>query len=290
MLGNSDKSVKKIMNDVGVVVKDHISKLFFKINEENKCMQTTIDYIKNMPIVLKLEKELKESRIEIDRLKSLLENDDSQMIKLKMNEINNNKTSTSYDEISKLVSDKVYEKSSTSDLLKMYLETSESDDDEDENDTIACKEEKTPIEIPYKHFLGLPKLDLDGAECSNSETETCGELDEDSVKNPDGETGKVFAYESDHETDHETVEEPVEESDHEPVEESVEESVEEPVDNSDHESVDGSEEELEVDEVEINGKLYFATDDKNGVLYDVDEDGDIGDEIGYLKNGKAFFS
>ena len=59
-----------------------------------------------------------------------------------------------------------------------------------------------------------------------------------------------------------------------------EESVEEEV----------SEEELEVDEVEIDGKMYFATDDKNGTLYSVDEDGDIGDEIGYLKNGKAFFS
>ena len=61
-------------------------------------------------------------------------------------------------------------------------------------------------------------------------------------------------------------------------------------DEDDEDDEDESEEELEVDELEINGKLYFTTDDKNGILYSVDEDGDIGDEIGYLKNGKAFFS
>ena len=50
------------------------------------------------------------------------------------------------------------------------------------------------------------------------------------------------------------------------------------------------EEELEVDEITINGKEYFTTDERNGILYEMDKDGDIGDEVGYLKNGKPFFS
>ena len=32
------------------------------MNEENKTVKSTIDYLKNMPIVLKLEKQLKEAR------------------------------------------------------------------------------------------------------------------------------------------------------------------------------------------------------------------------------------
>ena len=53
---------------------------------------------------------------------------------------------------------------------------------------------------------------------------------------------------------------------------------------------ESSEEEEEVEEIEIDGKMFFTTDDKNGKLYAADEDGDPGDEVGYLKNGKAFFS
>ena len=38
------------------------------MNEENKTVKSTIDYLKNMPIVLKLEKQLKEAREEITRI------------------------------------------------------------------------------------------------------------------------------------------------------------------------------------------------------------------------------
>jgi hypothetical protein len=107
MIENSNNTVEKMMNDVGVVVKDHFTRLIFEMNEENKCVQSTIDYLKNMPIVLKLETELKEARKEIARLRSLLEHDDNETIKLNMQEINEPETPTSYDEISKLVTDKV---------------------------------------------------------------------------------------------------------------------------------------------------------------------------------------
>jgi len=189
MLENSSNTVEKMMNDVGVVVKDHFSRLIFKMNEENKSVQSSIDYIKNMPIVLKLEQELKEARDEIDRLNSLLGNDTSQTIKLKMQELNEKDSMTSYDEISKLVSDKIEQKTSVNDFMTMYLNNQESDDDDDEPNT---KEEKTPIEMPYKHFLGLPKLYLDGAECSN-ESESESESESEGINDDNGEVVKQEA-------------------------------------------------------------------------------------------------
>jgi hypothetical protein len=49
------------------------------------------------------------------------------------------------------------------------------------------------------------------------------------------------------------------------------------------------EEEESVEEVEINGTRYYVTDQKNGKIYAVEEDDDVGDEVGYYMNGIAKF-
>ena len=291
MIENSNNTVEKMMNDVGVVVKNHFSRLIFKMNEENKCVQSTIDYIKNMPIVVKLQEELQQAREEIAQLKSQLENNNVEPIKLKMHEINEAENKTSYDEISKLVSDKVNEKekSFAKDFMSMYL-NKESDEEkgDDEDYTSVSNEKKTPIEMPYKRFLGLPKLDLDGAECSNNEEDDEEEEDEDEVEDePEEEEAEVEEEDDVEEAEEEEAE--LEEDDDEEEKAEVEEEDEEE-EAEEEEAEEEEDEELEVDEIEIDGKLYFTTDDKNGTLYSVDEDGDIGDEIGYLKNGKPFFS
>jgi len=46
----------------------------------------------------------------------------------------------------------------------------------------------------------------------------------------------------------------------------------------------------EVMEIIIRGKTYYTTDDQNGVIYDLDEDGEISVEVGYFKNGKHHFN
>ena len=61
--------------------------------------------------------------------------------------------------------------------------------------------------------------------------------------------------------------------------------------NSDNDSDNDSDEEsLEVDEVEINGCVYYTEDEDNGTLYRRLEDGEIGEKLGHLKEGAAFFS
>ena len=47
------------------------------------------------------------------------------------------------------------------------------------------------------------------------------------------------------------------------------------------------EEETEVYEVTIRGKKYFTTDQKNGKIYTMDKDGEVGDELGKFVNGVA---
>jgi hypothetical protein len=51
--------------------------------------------------------------------------------------------------------------------------------------------------------------------------------------------------------------------------------------------VSPQEDETEVYEVTIRGKKYFTTDQKNGKIYAMDKDGDVGDEIGKFVNGVA---
>jgi len=49
------------------------------------------------------------------------------------------------------------------------------------------------------------------------------------------------------------------------------------------------EEDTEVVEVNINGKTYYATNEINGIIYDVDENGDVSLEVGVYKNSKPIF-
>ena len=49
------------------------------------------------------------------------------------------------------------------------------------------------------------------------------------------------------------------------------------------------EDDEEVFEIEIDDISYFATDDENGILYEMTEDKDIGKKVGIIKNGEPIF-
>ena len=98
----------------------------------------------------------------------------------------------------------------------------------------------------------------------------------------------------DHEHDEETKvdeeEEEVEEEkevSEEEKEEEVEKEVEEEKEVSEEEKEEVEEEEVFL--VTIDGKSYFTTNEKNGMLYGVTSDGDVGEEVGYYENGEAGF-
>ena len=56
------------------------------------------------------------------------------------------------------------------------------------------------------------------------------------------------------------------------------------------EVIEGDEEEVDVEEIVLEGKKYYTTDKDNGIIYEYLEDGEIGEEIGRLEEGKLFLS
>jgi DNA polymerase III gamma/tau subunit len=95
------------------------------------------------------------------------------------------------------------------------------------------------------------------------------------------------AKEETEEVEEEEEEEEVEEAEAEEVEDTEEvEEVEEEKETEEEEKVE-DDQETEVYEVTIRGTKYFTTDSKNGTIYAMDENGDVGDEVGQFKNGIA---
>ena len=43
-------------------------------------------------------------------------------------------------------------------------------------------------------------------------------------------------------------------------------------------------------EIEIDDITYFATHEENGILYEIDVDGDVGKKVGIIKDGEPIFS
>ena len=113
------------------------------------------------------------------------------------------------------------------------------------------------------------------------------------VEQEESEEEEVEVVEESEEEEVEVVEESAEEEEVEVVEESEEEE-EEVVEESEEEEevVEESEEEEEEElfEMEIGGKSYFVTDEKNGVIYEALEDDDVGEMLGHLKEGKAVWN
>jgi hypothetical protein len=71
------------------------------------------------------------------------------------------------------------------------------------------------------------------------------------------------------------------------VEEEEEQEEEEEEEEGEEEQVE--EEEEEVYEIKIKSKTYYVTNEKNGTIYSVTSDGDIGDEVGKYVDGKPVF-
>ena len=266
------ETVNCLVTDVNTVITQHFTKLMNKINEENKTIQTSIDYLKNMPIVKKLESELVEARMEIKRLRSLL---DGETMELKTEEVKPyNTPNVSYYDITKLVSDEINEKNN--DAMMGYLNNSQP--------------KSILIDELAKFKARLEQSDDEkGATVESSEEEESGTNDD--VVEEDAAEEEVTKNEAVEEevTEEEVTEEEVTEEEA-TEEEATEEEVTEEEAVEEEATEEESEEEEEVEEFLWDGVMYYTTDPENGILFKCEDDGDIGDEVGVLKNGKPFFS
>ena len=135
---------------------------------------------------------------------------------------------------------------------------------------VPVKEEKIDIITMAEKASSMCK-DL---ELSNSKEITqCEEEEEEDEEEEDEE-----------EEEEEEDEEEEEEEEKEEEEDSKDNEVEIETENSEEE------EEEEVFEIEFNNVTYYTNNETNGILYEIDKDGDPGKQIGLIKNGQPFFS
>ena len=127
----------------------------------------------------------------------------------------------------------------------------------------------------------------------DKEVETYDLTDNDSHDDAEKENITAVIEEVEEEEDEEEeAEEEVEEEEGEEEEGEEEEGEEEEVEEREGASegtVGSLEEDEEVFEITIKGKSYYTTNEKSGKIYAIDENEDVGDEIGEFKEGKAVF-
>ena len=157
------------------------------------------------------------------------------------------------------------------------------------------------------------ELDLESDEDTQEEEQIVEEEDEEEKENDDAivEDNVADVEQEELQDDEEVVEEEEEELEDaldeqedevvEPQEEEEEEFVIEKKETLDEEGEEfviekketldegGEEEEEEVFEIEIDDVIYFTTNEKSGIIYASDENGDPGDEVGVFKNGEPVF-
>ena len=153
--------------------------------------------------------------------------------------------------------------------------------DDNEIEFIKIKEEKTENCLFYEVNDEPANVNIiinDNIQNETEETEEVVEETEEAVEETE-ETEVVVEETEEAVEETEETEEVVEET------EETEEEVEE-TDESEKKDPDDSE---EVYEVRIEGKTCYTTNSKSGIIYEAHENGDVGDEIGYYKNGNHHF-
>jgi len=135
------------------------------------------------------------------------------------------------------------------------------DSEEEEEEDVECKEEDVEEE----------EQDVEEEEDKEEVEEEEQEVEEEDKEESesDSESEEEVGYDDEEEEQEKKEEEIIKEKEEQ--EEKVEEDDE------------------EVFEIEIDDVTYFATDEENGILYEADENGEVGKKVGIIKNGEPQF-
>jgi hypothetical protein len=177
----------------------------------------------------------------------------------------------------------------------------ESDDESDEESDEEPEEEKTkePEKSDEELEQELQELEQELQEPEDEELED-EELEEEKTKEPE-ESDEELEEESDEELEQELQEQELQEPEQElqePEQELQELQEEEPEESEEEieteKSVSEDEEEQEQEqeeffEIEIDDVTYCTNNEDNGLIYEVTEDGELVEKVGYLKEGEPFF-
>ena len=157
-------------------------------------------------------------------------------------------------------------------------------DDDNSIDTNSSMEvnEKKNIKTVFLDVKPDIQVGVEQDDEEEKEEEEGEEEEEEEEEEQEEEEEEEEEQEEEQEEEEEEQEEEQEEEEEE--QEEVEEEEEEKEDEK-----EADEEEEEVFEIEIDDVSYFTNNDENGILYAVDENGDPGNKVGYLKDGEPFF-
>ena len=152
---------------------------------------------------------------------------------------------------------------------------------------LGCEDEEEEECVNKQHNVIDDMNNDHGGEEAESEAESESEEEEEEAE----EEADEVVEEAEEEAD-EVVEEAEEEAD-ESVEVNSAENDRDKEIETEEDQVDDEEDEeddLEVEEWEHKGIAYYITDKTDGPIFECLEDEEIGEEIGYFKKGKVFFS
>ena len=176
-------------------------------------------------------------------------------------------------------------------LIRPITPTFSTNDEEETDEVIDDKGEEEKV-VEGKGEEEVVEVEGEEEEVVEGE-EGEGEVEGEEETSAGSDSCKATLEEVVEVEEEETEEEETEEEETEEVVEVEEEETEEVVEVEEEETeevveVEGEEE--DVYEIEINGKTYYVSNEKNSVIYAADEDGEITIEAGVYKNGKPIFN
>ena len=143
-------------------------------------------------------------------------------------------------------------------------------------EVVEAEEEVDAEEDPDVNLEAVAVVNLEDEEVASvAEDDSEKEISDESEEEEEADVSEADVSEAEEDT---VVNLDVKEE--QPVEEVEEEEVEE----------EEVEEEEEVFEIEIDDITYYATHEENGILYEVDKDGEVGKKVGIIKDGEPIFS
>ena len=161
----------------------------------------------------------------------------------------------------------------------------EDSDDEDSGDAI---DKSLCVESNLNNQPTFPKPIIEEIQTEEVE-QSVDEAEEGEEQSADEEEKEQSADKEEEEPSADEEEEEAEEEKQSADEEEEEaEEEEQSAEEAEEEEQSAEEEEQEVTELEIDGKTYYCDGDDNGNIYE-DDDGDVGNIVGELKDGEAIF-
>ena len=269
-LSNINKTIDMLKNDNSILLRV-VDKLYAKVN----IIESELDNIKsntetNNVIITQLKGQQK-----LTKYNGFTKNSNEEAhIKLNINEKN----------VDTVLTDKEEEDEEDDDEEDEEDEDEEDDDEEDEEDEDEEDEEEVEKEVEKEVDTEDEEVSSQDAVVEELEEEQYDEqADEQSDEEVEVEVEQVV--EEDEESEEEVCTE-----ENTSVEENIKEQLVSKLDEEEEQEEEDQEEEEEVFEIEIDDVTYFATDEENGILYEVTKDGDIGAKVGIIKDGEPIFS